>query len=300
MKNLMKKVLVICLVASFGAAVVGCSSGKDQSVPDTTISLDQTKQELTFNFKTNNVSADATEASEDATEVEGDTTESTGTTEAEVFEEVTQYVNVTDADGQNMTDAAGAPETQAVVVETRPANIGSNNGNGNNGSSGGNNSTPPAGGSETTAQPSYTPAYDTCKAYWLDMSQMGDYVFNGEFLVIEFEVNQDIPDGNYPVTFSTTDIASWDLVQYEPVKINGEVAVNTDVTAQDALPGDDFGLKINSVAAKQGDSVIMTIDMSNNPGFCGFVIDVQYDSNALTIVDASAGKDFDSAINVVS
>ncbi|MDE5563769.1 MAG: hypothetical protein K2I93_01325, partial [Oscillospiraceae bacterium] len=248
MKNFTKKVLAICLAASFGTVIAGCSRQNDQSVPDTTISLDQTKHELTFNYKTNNVSADATEASEDATEAKGDAAEDT--TAAEVFEEVTQYVNVTDAVGQNVTDAAGTPETQAVVVETRPVNNGNannnnngdnNNNNNNNGNSGDNNSTPSAGGSETTAQPSYSPAYDTCKAYWLDMSRMGDYVFNGEFLVIEFEVNQDIPDGSYPVTFSMTDIASWDLVQYEPVKINGEVAVNTNVTAQDALPDSDFG-----------------------------------------------------------
>ncbi len=294
MKNFAKKVLAICLAASFGTALAGCNKQNEPSVPDTTISLDQTKQELTFNFKTNNVPADATEASEDATEAKGNTTENTETTG--IPEEVTEYVNVTNADGQNVTDAAGTPETQAVVLETRPANNDNNGSSGNN--NGGNDGN--SGGNETTAQPAYTPAYDTCKAYWLDMSQMGDYVFNGEFLVIEFEVNKDIPDGNYPVTFSMTDIASWDLVQYDPVKVNGEVAVNTEITAQDPLPDSDFGLKINSVAAKQGDTAVMTIDVSNNPGFCGFVIDVQYDSNALTIVEASAGKDFDSAVNVVS
>ena len=132
------------------------------------------------------------------------------------------------------------------------------------------------------------------------MSQESDFFFEGEFLIVEFEVNQDIPDGSYPVTIAQTDIASWDLVAWTPDIINGEVAVNTEIQPQ-ADPDDDFTLKVRSVSAKQGDTVKVAIDLSHNPGFCGFTLDVQYDKSAMTIVDTYGGSDFmNTAVNYVT
>lgn len=293
MKNVMKRTLALCLLAVIAVSGFGCGKKEGEDTSRETIDINQTKQELTFNYKTGNT-ADAVEDSEEgadapesadasaAVEVEAET--------ATEIEEVTEFVAMTDDKGQDVTDAEGAVATEPVVVETRAVVV---------------ESSKPASDSKSSEQPqggasNYSPAYDTCKAYWLDMSQMGDYTFNGEFLVITFQVKDDVPDGNYPVSISMTDIASWDLVKYEPTKINGEVAINTTPTSQEDMPSDDFALKINSVAAKQGDVATITMDLANNPGFCGFVIDIQYDSNAMTIIDASAGKDFDAAVNMVS
>ena len=218
------------------------------------------------------------------------------------------------ADNNNNSSSADTP------VDTFPTRANSNNNNNSNNDNNNNNSSTPDNNSSTpdnnnstpdapvpsndpapTVSPvetPYTPVYDTCKAYWLDMTQMGDYTFNGEFLVITFQIKNDAPDGNYPVSIVTTDIASWDLSQYNPHIINGEVSINGTPTPQEDIPADEFTLKLNSVSGKQGDTVTMVMELQNNPGFCGFVIDVQYDSNALSIVEAKGGKDFQKAVTV--
>ena len=294
MKNVMKRTLALCLLAVIAVSGFGC--GKKDGGEDTsreTIDINQTKQELTFNYKTGNAEDAVEQSDPSADPAENAAASALIEVEAETateIEEVTEFVAMTDEKGQDVTDAAGAVATEPVVVETRTVVVENSNGGSESKSS----------DQQQGGASNYTPSYDTCKAYWLDMSQMGDYTFNGEFLVITFKVNDNVPDGNYPVSISMTDIASWDLVKYEPTKINGEVAINTAVTAQEDMPSSDFALKINSVAAKQGDEATITMDLANNPGFCGFVIDIQYDANAMTIIDASAGKDFDAAVNVIS
>ena len=337
MKHNFKKILTVCLIASLAVTAFGCSStsenGNSETVaPQETISLDQTKQSLTFvhdvgtSEEVTEAGGDAAEGAENAegseasggtaTTAAGNNTEKASTTSVTVVPAteyvkvtddkgqpvtdangqeqtevvtVTEFVPVTEANGQPVTDTAGQPVTEAVpvtetVVVTEPVE---------------NPATfKPNEGGNTSA---YTPSYDLCKAYWLDMSQEGDFLFEGEFLIIEFEVNKDIPDGSYPITIEKADIASWEVKSYHPQIINGEVAVNTDVTAQADFPADDFALKVNSVSAKQGDTVKVAIDLKNNPGFCGFVIDVKYDKSAMTIVDSYGGENFvNTAINYVA
>lgn len=286
MNTSVKRALAVCVLAAVAFAGFGCGKkGADSEMSVETISLEQTKQDLTFDFgtkKTTQPFEDATEAQEDATEGTEGTEETAETVDGTQIEEVTQVVNVTDEEGHGVTDAAGQSVTDYTVVETRVVQ-----------------NPQPATAAKTEAQTAaYTPEYDTCKAYWLDMSQQGDYTFNGEFLTLTFEVNKDIPDGSYPVTIATTDIASWDLVRYTPVIVNGEIAVNSTAAAQEDMSSNDFCLKVNSQSAKQGETVTMTIDLGNNPGFCGFVIDIQYDANALTIIEAEGGKDFDAAVHL--
>ncbi len=54
----------------------------------------------------------------------------------------------------------------------------------------------------------------------------------------------------------------------------------------------DFSIRINNGSAEPGEQVTITVDLKNNPGFCGFVIDLRYDGNAMKLVKAEAGKDF--------
>jgi len=332
-KNLMK-ILLICLTASLTVTAFGCSKQESQessaennstaetgAVPQETISLGQTKQPLTFVHDVDD-GVDNTEGNEEnqentpATTVAGGQNEETSTSVSVV--EATEVVAVTDDKGQAATDAKGSQQTEIVkvtqqIVVTDAAGKPETNAKGET-----QTQTVPV--TETVvvtekaenpatlspeANPNktsdYTPSYDTCKAYWLDMSQESDFVFEGEFLIFEFEINKDIPDGSYPVTISKTDIASWDLVSLNPKIINGEVAVNTDLKPQEDFPDKDFALKVNSVSAKQGDTVKVAIELKNNTGFCGFVIDVQYDKAAMTIVDTYGGENFtQSAINYVA
>lgn len=323
-KNYMKKIALMLVIASLSVTCFGCSDKNNDSSEDTpreTISLDQTKQPLTFVHDVES-EADATESKEDAKEEDAttanDSSDADGTAKSSTAATpdktvpVTEYVEVTDASGQPVTDDAGNKQTEVVnvtekvdVTDASGQPVTDNAGNTqtevvNVTEAPTTNENPATEATQVTEAIVYTPSYDVCKAYWLDMSQECDFFFNGEFLVIEFEVNEDIPDGNYPITFKKTDIASWDVVKWDPVCINGEVAVNRDITAQEDASSSDFTLKINSVAAKQGETAKVTVDLSNNPGFCGFVIEVEYDKSALKIKSTSSGADFDSAINYVT
>ncbi len=332
-KNNLRKMLIICLTASLAVTAFGCSSkssetgesssSKAENTPQQeSISLGQTKQPLTFvhdvddgvdntegnaEAQENDAAATTVAAGKneenatsvsvvEATEIVAVTddkgtpaTDAQGKQQTEVVK-ATQAAVVTDAAGKPETNAKGETQTQVVpVTETvvvtekaeSPATLSPN--------------------ADPNTQTEYTPVYDTCKAYWLDMSQESDFVFEGEFLIFEFEINKDIPDGSYPITITQTDIASWDLVSLNPKIINGEVAVNTELKKQEDFPENEFALKVESVAAKQGDTVKVAIDLKNNTGFCGFVVDVQYDKSAMTIVDTYGGENFtQSAINYVA
>ncbi len=285
----MKKVIAICIVASMAAVTFGCSGDKnsDSGAQATTapieiasgITADDLKAELSFSYG-NGDDVDATEAAQTNNE---DPVENPGDTPAETVL-VTEVVNVTEADGQPVTDADGVAETEVVVVGTEAAEA--TEGSGSSG-------TQPGGST-------YTPEYDICTAYWFDTSQMKDFFFEGQFLVIDFVINETTPDGNYPITISKTDIGSWELVTQVPTIVDGEVAVgDAQVSNQASAADDEFTLVVNSVSGQPGDTVSVAIDLKNNPGFVGFIIDVKYDKNALTIADTRGGADFDAAVNYV-
>ncbi len=281
MNTLMKKVLAMCIVASLSAVTFGCGGNKTDSTAPTTPSVEidtnnpLLKNDLTFTFP------DAPSADQqDATEAPVDSQAGVSSETEVVTEVVTEYVPVTEAGGQEVTDEQGVVETE-VVTEIVTEYVEVTEGDNNNSSS------------------NYTPSYDTCKAFWFDTSQMKDFVFEGEFLVIDFQINETTPDGNYPVTISKTDIGSWDLVSQVPTLIDGEVCVGNAQPSTQATAGDEFTLTVDQVSGKPGDIVTVAIDLANNPGFVGFIIDIQYDKNALTVVDSRGGADFDAVVNYV-
>ncbi|MBR7084282.1 MAG: hypothetical protein IKI37_03795 [Oscillospiraceae bacterium] len=333
--KIFKKVLTICLIASMAVTAFGCSQNTETSSADSesdmpmeTISLEKTKQPLTFVHDAEAANEEATEGGEAAeTQAETATTAPAAETEAAsavAIMPVTEIVNVTDAKGQAATDAAGQPQTEVVNVTeyvkvTDAAGQSATNAEGQEQTEVVNvTETAVVTDAESPAtlkpdepnQPnqevtennnsSYTPSYDVNKAYWLDMSQSSDFFFEGEFLIYEFKIKEDAPDGVYPITFEKADIASWDVKTWTPKIITGEVAVNTTPTAQEDMPDDEFALKINSVSGKPGDTVTVTVDLKNNPGFCGFVINMKYDKGALELLNEEGGKDFNAtAVNYI-
>ncbi|MBD5144294.1 MAG: hypothetical protein K2K06_05955 [Oscillospiraceae bacterium] len=328
-KNYLKKIILTLLIASCSIACFGCNQEKENNIseedtPRETMDISEAKLPLTFIHDEDDDASntDATkaqqDAKEDATENKDDTSNTDSNTdngnaksstaaEPEKNVAVTEHVEVTDASGQPVTDSAGTVQTQVVNV-TEQVKVTDASGQAVTDSAGtvqtqvvNVTEAPPATeATQATEAITYTPTYDVCRSYWLDMSQQSDFFFEGEFLVIEFQVNENIPDGNYPITFKKTDIASWDAVKWDPVCIDGEVAVNSDLTAQENLPDSDFGLKINSVAVKQGETATVTVDLANNPGFCGFVLEVEYDKSAMKIVSTSGGADFGNAVHYIT
>lgn len=282
MKTVIKKILIISLIASLGVAGFGCSSNKvdkDESSISVVIDPDDPalKQDLAFSFPGNS-DVDSVESGVDSVEETEESQSGNDSVAEPVTEITTEYVEVTDAAGQTVTEAGGQPVTEVVTtpVEVKPTDV------------------------QNPTESTYQAVPDICQAYFLDMTKRGDFIFDGEFLVLEFKIKEGTPDGVYPVTIDSTDIANWEATRIKPACIAGEVVVGDAQSAKNAKPdGTNFTLDVDSVKGKTGDTVQLKIHASQNPGFCGFIIRIQYDSAALEVVDSYGGADFDQAISLV-
>ena len=157
MKMKYAKVALACLLAmSMSFGVCGCDDkpGSESKIPVETMSPEDAKVGLTFEFDNNGPAVENTEnsdSSQSGSAADSVTSSGSDSSAAEtVYEEVTEYVPVTDAEGQNVTEAGGAVQTQVVVVETRPVTVtqpagqdssGSDSSSGGDSSTGGNSST---------------------------------------------------------------------------------------------------------------------------------------------------------------
>jgi len=178
------------------------------------------------------------------------------------------YVPKTDINGTTVTEEGGAPVTEVYTGTTLAT---------------------------TYAEPAYEPDYKNHQAFWLDMSQQADFVFDGELLVYKLKIADDAVDGVYPIQYYFTDIANWDANTVKDVTLNvGYVCINAEAPAADQPTGAGLTINPGTVTAKPGDTVELPINIVNNPGFVGFRLRMRYDSKAMTIVDAGAGKDLHS------
>ncbi len=198
-----------------------------------------------------------TAAAEDTTEIE-DVTDADG-------QPVTEPVTVTDAAGATVTDAAGAAVTEMVKVTTivkKPA---------------------------TTTAAKYEPSQDGRYAMWLDISKDENFYFEGDFLHMVFKVKDGIPDGDYKIRISP-DLSDVKGTAVYPSKvIDGTVRVNKGtIDAVDVSGESGMVFYGNNVACKQGDTIDCYINIKNNTGLVAFVIWFYFDSNALDFVSAEA------------
>lgn len=179
------------------------------------------------------------------------------------------YVAKTDINGAAVTEAGGSVATELYTGPTNAAEY----------------------------EKGYTPAVKTYQAYWLDISEQKDFVFDGNLIEFEVKVNENTPDGVYPVEVYFADLSNYSAntdenaaklanVKFRP----GYVCVNKDKPEVEAL-GKDMTLTPDTVTAKPGETVRMNLRVDNNPGLVAFVIRMHYDSNAMTIGKGGAGSD---------
>ena len=136
------------------------------------------------------------------------------------------------------------------------------------------------------------PTTKTIRLYNLDMSSQSDLTFNGEFAVLTFEVNENAAEGTYPVSFADTEIANWEVEALEPVTIDGSIMLAAEEMPMADPTSDQFYLRLTDAPAEPGERVDVALEVGNNPGFCIFMIDITYDSDALTLVNCEGGKDY--------
>lgn len=327
MKARNAKVTAVLLACFLGMTAVGCSGEKDTS---------SSKDSSTAGISAETLPVETDEKGETVTDASGqpvlasgatdfmvkeieftwgaknnttdtdtqDPTEAPATTQANSSngQTVTSYVAVTDDGGNKVVDDNGKVVTELVTVPASQEDDANTGNNSNNTSettaAGGNNA---ATENNQNAAAPYTPKTDHFQAYWMDMSQNKDIIFNGDFIDITFKVKETTPDGNYIVNLATptnaSEFANWDAKALVPAITNGCITVgNATPEVQTATNASDFQLTADSLTAQPGETVTMRIQITENPGMVAFVLRLDYDSNALEIVDAAVGSDCEGAL----
>lgn len=300
------------ILASFG----GCEDKKESSstsdVPSAESSLDESqiaavqKPGLKFTYgepSTSGNTLDNPDPTAPATtsSKSGSTVTSVATVTDAQGSAVTEIVNVTDSAGAAVTtqavvtDNAGTPVTEAggvtvttvvnvteavhkteVVTDSQKPD---------------NTETTTSGGS------SYQADMKTFNAMWLDVSESKNYTFNDTFIEVKVKINEDIPDGKYPINITWPDFAAYDPdvigKSIDPDHtVNGYIYVNTPAEEQ-TIPSDGFTVIAENVEAKQGEEAVIKFDIKNNPGICAVNFNFEYDENAVTIDSAYAVGEFE-------
>lgn len=277
MKSLCARIAAILLVAAMGVSLTACNkneadnssvSGGNAEVSDNgenNIGGDSAenadpnaptedptaflKQEITFGMAPGEVADDT----QDATEAPAETQAPAQTIV------VTENVVVTEAGGAAVTDAKGQQVTEVVTsVQTEPVQ--------------------------------YTPSPKSEPIYWLDMTKSEDWVFDGDIMTIEFKIKEGTPDGNYPLMLTSPDFVNWDEEQLDIKTVGGYVTVGDATPTQpDQVQPGQFTISSTCASGKAGDTVKISVKLSDNPGLVAMVVFFEYDSAALEVIGTSTG-----------
>ena len=147
---------------------------------------------------------------------------------------------------------------------------------------------------------------NTLQAYWLDISEKKDFVFDGDLLEIEIQVAEDAADGSYPFEIYYTDFSNYNANADEKGKLLSEVETKTGyVCVNQGAPSpsvlsDKMTLTVGSVSVKPGKTARLCVRIDNNPGFVGFIIRMRYNQDVMTVTQAAAGSDFAEAAKLTT
>lgn len=131
------------------------------------------------------------------------------------------------------------------------------------------------------------------QAWWMDLSQRKDFVFDGEYLVVTFKIKENVADGIYPVTIEWLDFTNWDAQAVHFTGIDGAVVVGDDVEENKFNDDDSPQVMASNVSGKPGETVTVSFNIKNNPGIAGNVFRFGYNSDALEYVSGTEGADFE-------
>ncbi|MGN0677251.1 MAG: hypothetical protein ACI4K5_05860 [Ruminococcus sp.] len=299
------------ILASFG----GCGNKDNSSseVPSAESSLDESqiaavqKPGLKFTYGEPSTSGntldnpDPTAPATTSSSNSGNAVTSVATVTDAQGSAVTQIADVTDSAGAVVTtqavvtDSAGTPVTEAGgAVVTTVVNVTEVV---NKTEIVTDSDKPDDTETTTSGGSSYQADMKTFNAMWLDVSESKNYTFNDTFIEVKVKINEDIPDGKYPINITWPDFAAYDPEvigkSIDPDHtVNGYIYVNVPAEEQ-TIPSDGFTVIAENVEAKQGGEAVIKFDIKNNPGICAVNFNFEYDENAITIDSAYAVGEFE-------
>lgn len=287
MKNIRKRLIAVAIIASMAlTSVAGCSS--DSVSKGGSASSSSTKEEVDDNldhvanedgnvvitpFQTGSaddlaINDPNAPNSEDATTAAGGkATTAVGT------------VTVTDDKGKAVTDAEGQKVTETYVATAAKSGNNSNNNNNNNSNNSGNSD--------------YNSSIDSMYCLWIDISKDENYIFNDQFIKIQFKIKNGIPEKDYPIRFNP-DFSSVAGVSVHPDKVaQGTIRVGSgSIEAMDVSSENGFVAYGDNIACKQGDTIDYYLNLKNNPGLAAILVWFYYDKNAMEVLSVEPAGDF--------
>lgn len=301
MNNKKKRAVVACVVLLIAASAFGCSNKKDGSNSSsgsqtTTVNPNLLNQPFTFSIEetdsndsnldsedpTSDVSGNETSATDNNTnENSNSSTENTGDIDSPdpTAENLTEYVPVTETDGEPVTDSNGEQVTTVITVTTDSLDP----------------TIPNDPESTTPAPPQENKSnYKKGKIYWFNLSKEDDFEFNGDFISVKFKIKENTADGVYDLKITNPDFSNYDGVTLKPNKLeHGKIFVGQEGYAQnDFNDSDGFAIYTDNASGKQGDEIVLNFRMNKNPGMCAMVFEFQYDENAFKLIECVPSGEF--------
>ena len=296
--NIRSKLIAISLVAAMGVSFTACSdSGKDSSTIATeTLSSEELEQvakhDLTFQVydpnQQNGVQQDAVESSADGQSADAGANNNDGGNADN---------NAQGGDNNNNNNAQGGDNNN-----NNNAQGGSNNAQSGNNSSSGAIKSPDTIGSNTVDIPEKTGLQVisgsklVAQAYWMDLSEQADKVFNGEYLKAQFKIKENAQNGIYPITIEKADFSNWgdpDPKTVKFVQIDGAIVVGGTAEDNNFTDSTEPQLLVSNVSGNPGDTVTVIFKVKNNPGVVGNILNFSFNGDALEYLGGESGADFD-------
>ena len=144
----------------------------------------------------------------------------------------------------------------------------------------------------TPSDDDYVSKTDSRYCFWLDISKNKDFVFNDDFIEVNFRLKDNIPEKDYAVRFSTDFSTVFGNSLVPDKVIQGNIRVGGDIEPQDVSSETGFVVYGDNVSAKPGDKVRYRINLKNNPGMAAMLVWVYFDSNAMEVEGITPSGEF--------
>ena len=219
-------------------------------------------------------------------------------------------IEVTDKNGNIVTDSNGSAVTEIVAADSDNNIITNSDGSFVRPDTSINTTLPsvtkpqaPLQSSETDISDAYVTSYGSVNFTWLCSNKENSLPGNGQFAVFTFKIKDNAQKGDYNIDLLSAygDPANC-FVKYDGTKKNayldgGTISVGTGYTLPDNTSDTpEIYANLTNASGNPGDTVTIYMDISNNyPGVIGCcTMNIKFDNNALEIMSITQGSLFDT------
>ena len=126
------------------------------------------------------------------------------------------------------------------------------------------------------------------------MLSSDDTKTSGVAAEFELKIKSDAKDGSYPVYIEELIVTTSDGDSIDAKAVDGKIVVGSDDAPETSK--DKNSMIVSSAAGKAGDTIKVTVTVSDVDKFAGFDGVLVFDKDAFEVVSASCGSDFSGSL----